>query len=219
VSKKRKEKVIHVTRPENAKSGDKRFSQPVYPTWDSSSSEYEIIEGWWREFHEKVNYPLYGTILADKSDIEVAKFAQNYLTELDTISGKDCCFIYFRDLSRAKDLLPFDFSEHAQRVYPLAKLIGVDFKKFPCFLFFEVIDSGQYVYISLAGRSQQEIIALARQIFDHIGCRENSEPLTQLRTFKYSQALKVAERVLLQNAVEIGKETLVESLKSLVVMR
>jgi hypothetical protein len=200
-------------------TGEVRYGRSIYDWWDPSSSEQEIIEGWWQQFQAKENAPLYGMILADTSDEEVAACAQNYRAELEAISGSKCCFLYFRDLVRAKSLLPFDYAEHAQRVYPLAQLMGVHMKHFPCFVFFTKIDSGKYLCISLANRSQQEMIALARQIFDHIDMSKNANALTQLRTFKHVQALRVTKRALFQNAVEIGKETLIEVLKSLLTIQ
>src|SRR5260370_6423426 len=164
---------------------------------------------WWQKFQAKSIYPLYCIVLGSKTDNEVALLVQNHLAELDAISGDDCCFIFFRNLKRARNLSPFQYSEHARRVYPLAKFVGIDFSMLPCFLFFEQIDSGKYVHISLAGQSEQEIIVLVRTIFDFIRQRKTVSQLTRLKSFKHSQTLKITRKALVENAIQIGKGTFV----------
>lgn len=215
--RKKQLKEIVVERPES--TGRVRYGRAIYDWRDPSSSEQEIIERWWLQFQAKEQAPLYGMILADTTDKEVAAFAQNSRGELEAISGTTCCFLYFRDLEKAKQLLPFDYAEHAQRVYPLAQVMGIEMKQFPCFVFFTKITSGNYLSLSLAGLSQPEMMTLVRQLFDHIDLNKNASAFTQLKTFKRVQAWRVTKRALFQNAVAIGKETLIEVLKSLVIIR
>jgi hypothetical protein len=109
------------------------------------------LKGWWDDFAAKYSYPLYAIMLASEADSEAANFFQNHLRELSDLSGEDCCFIYFRDLDRANRLEPFVYSEHAKWLYQLTKLLGIDNDELPCIVFCERIDSGNYLYMNLAG--------------------------------------------------------------------
>lgn len=174
--------------------------------------------------HERADYNLFGTVLADSTDVEVAKFMEECHTEINAITGKDCCFIYLRDVKKAKRLVPFKYSEHAQHAYDLAKLFGVDFQIFPCLFFFKEIvpddlfqfDGKPYVYISLKGLSQQQIVILMRQIFDHLHHNIKSTPLNQLSKFKHAQARQITKQELMKNAAKFGEETFASFLRSFI---
>ena len=182
--------------------------------------EFSEIDHWWTVFHNAANFPLYCIILADTSDSEVALLMENYRQEIAEISGKDCCFIYFRDLDKAKNLFPFEYREHTRYVYFIAYFIGIASNKLPCLLFFEKLVSGKYISISLANHTPEEIVVLIREIFSHI--RHHTKPsrflrtrpsrLSQLTTFKYSQVMNVAKDKLIQNSTVIVKQALVEFL-------
>ena len=79
----------------------KRDSKPI----DSLSTLQKIL-------HDQTNYSFFGTVLADTSNDEIAGFMQNYQAEIDEITGKECCFLYFRDLVQASELKAFNYSEH-----------------------------------------------------------------------------------------------------------
>jgi hypothetical protein len=173
------------------------------------------IKTWWQKFKERLDYPLYCIILADSSDTEVASFMEKNLSELDAISGRDCCFIYFRDLEKAKSLASFNFQEHVRRVYPLMKFLDLQSSWLPCILFFEQLGEGDYVYISLANLSQQEIMALVRQIFDHLRKRKKSTPLAKLKRFRSARRIQMTGRALLRNIVEVGEDVIVKFFQNL----
>jgi len=146
-------------------------------------------------------------VLADTSDTEVALLLQNHLVEIDVITGKECCFVYFRNLDEAKNFSIFNFSEHSRQVYSFARFLGIDTSKFPCLVFFNQVNSGEYILMSLAGQSHQEIIQFTRQIFDYLYKHKGSNPLNQLKKFKYGQTMQITKQVLLQSASQIGRDT------------
>jgi hypothetical protein len=176
------------------------------------------IKDWWHEFKKKFNYPLYCIVLASTSDIEVARFTENFRSELAAISDKDCCFIYFRDLNKRKDFIPFQYSEHAKVIYPLARYFDLDLSSIPCFVFFEQFDSGEHICISLKLLTDQEIISLVRKIFNHLHNDKRSNPLDKLKHFQHERRLQASSHTLLQNLLGLGKEALLELLKSLVTL-
>jgi len=107
-------------------------------------SDEDELNKWWERFYDRFKYPFYGIIMATNSDSEVVSLIKNHRDEIAEISGKECCFVYFRDIRMAQELTPHQFSEHAKWVYPLAKIIGIDYGNLPCLLFFEQIISGEY---------------------------------------------------------------------------
>lgn len=178
------------------------------------------LTDWWDRFSKKHNYPLYCIAMATNTDLDVVALVENQRNELDEVSGESCCFIYFRDLQRAKFLdQPFQYAEHAKWVYPIARLLGENFKyrEIPCFLFFEQIDSGKYLVINLAGSSQQEIIELLREAFGHIQSKPGARPFTILRRFKQAKAYSVTRDKLVKNTTSLGREVIVDLLKSIFV--
>lgn len=184
--------------------------------WDGLDGSKDDIKEWWQDFQSKYRYPLYCIVLASATDTEAVQLLLNHNGELDQISGSDCCFIFFRDMSRRKNFEPYIYSEYSRRIYPFARFIGIDFNKFPCLLFFQQVDSGRYIHVSLQGLSQQEIIVLVRNIMTHIHQDKNSSQFNGLKHFKSSQTLRKSSKELGTNVLEIGKTTLLELLKSLI---
>lgn len=183
--------------------------------WDGLDGNRDEIKEWWHEFQRNYSHPLYAVLLAGSSDREVVQLLLNHNDELDAISGSVCGFIFFRDLRRRKNFEPYIYSEYSRRMYPLARYIGIDFSKFPCILFFEQLDSGQYIHVSLQGLSQEEIIILVRKLMSHVRQSKSSRPFDSLRRFKYSQTLVKSSKELGSNVLEIGKAAFVELIKSL----
>lgn len=163
------------------------------------------LKKWANDFHKRVNSPLYGIVLAGKDDFEALSFVQNHHTDLKDISGQDCCFIYFRNLKKAKDFANFLHSrDQAEWAHQIVNLVGISDRQLPGFLFGERIDSGKYVYISLKGLSQQEILDLAREMFEYVRRGKSADQLTKFKGFNY----------LSRYIIEIGKEVPVELVKS-----
>jgi hypothetical protein len=150
------------------------------PSYGDQFSESAELEAWWLSFSKRHVYPFYGIILATSHDTEAALFMEKYIGELHQISGKQSCFVYFRDLNRAKQLLPFSMQEHAEGAIALARFLNVPLGQLPCILFFREIDSGDYICISLADLSHQTINELIRKIFDYLDENSDLSPLVQL---------------------------------------
>src|SRR5205807_3907700 len=142
-----------------------------------------------------------------------------HMTELDMWSGKNCCFIYFRDLNKAKNLIPFQYQEHIHWVYSVVQLFDIEYSNLPCFLFFERLYAKQFLHISLKGLSEQEIIMLTREIFEHLRHRKKISPFNQLKSYKYSQTLHVTGKKIMHQGLLIGRDTIIEMIKSLVAVK
>lgn len=167
--------------------------------------DVDELKKWANEFHKRVNYPLYGIVLAGRDDVEALSCVQDHHTDLAQISGQDCCFIYFRDLKKAKDFANFLHSrDQADWASQIVNLVGISDRQLPGFLFFKRIDSGKYMYISLKGLSKQKILVLAREMFEYVRRGKSADQLTKLKGFNYSN----------RYIIEIGKEVPVEMVKS-----
>lgn len=86
------------------------------------------LEKKWIEFAKRFPCSLYCIVLASDSDAEIVPLVENHRLELAEISGTECCFVYFRDIEKAKILTPYKYSEHAKWVYPIANLLEIDHK-------------------------------------------------------------------------------------------
>lgn len=158
---------------------------------------------------EARHFPLYGTILADTADETLASFIKVKRLEIEEISGKDCGFIFFHNLNNAKNF-SFVPSEHLQRVSVFTQLLNIEFSKLPCLLFFEQLDSGKYITISLANQSSEQMNGLIHQIFESLYSRKNIGPLTQLKRFKTAQFITRTKKTLLRNIAQISEEIIVD---------
>ncbi len=138
-------------------------------------------------------------VLASVSDTEVASCVLNHRKEIADISGKDCCFIYFRDLNKAKLFEEFQFFEYAERVYSFVRFLGIKYDILPCIVFFEHIDSGKYACVKLASLTEEQIILRLREIFSHMYTDKNPNLLKGLKNFQHVQAIqesKMPSRIL-----------------------
>lgn len=177
-------------------------------------STKEELGNWWGKFYSQHPYPLYAVVLGSTADQEIVSLVENHRSELAQLSGNSCCFVYFRHTDAAKNSQPFLFSEHFQWVYPLVKLVDIEYDALPCILFFEHIDSGEYVYITVKDKSHQGIIHVLRETFQYIRKTNQAQPLNTLRRYKRAKILSLKGRVLLENIVQVGRETLIELIKS-----
>jgi hypothetical protein len=145
------------------------------------------LKEWGDAFYKKHPFPLYAIVLTTKSDSEVASFVQANHTELAGISGEQCCFIYFSDIKKIDNLVDdFDIDGHQTWVYEIAKGLDIPYECIPGILFFERIDYGQYIYISLKDKSKSQIIDLVRRIFGYISRSSSSNPYIRLKEFANS---------------------------------
>ena len=176
-----------------------------------SSSE---LEHWWAEFNLRHKYPLYCMVLATGADENVALLVENYREELAKISGDKCCFVYFRDIEKAKLLEPFRFAEHAKGIMQFIKIIEVAPNKLPCLLFFEQLTSGKYVYIDIGGKTVPELIKFLRELFAFI-YSQRTVSLLSVKAFRTSKQVQVAKEALSRNLAQFGKELVGELIRSL----
>jgi hypothetical protein len=157
-------------------------------------------------------YPIYAIFLATEADTAVVSFIETHRRELADISGKDCCFFYFRDLQRASLLLDWEYAEHAKLVYPTAKMVDIKPGQLPCLLFFRNIASGEYVRISLQNLTSNELLHLMRDIFDHIPAGVE-EPFKAIRSYQRAEFWKKSVETVKDNVYEMGKDLAVDLVK------
>jgi hypothetical protein len=173
-------------------------------------SNADELSSWWRSFEKDHKYPLYCIILAGNSDQETSALVQNHRTELAEVAGRMGLFVYFRDIERAKNLEPFLSGEHLKWMFPLTRAIPVDFSELPCLLFFEHLESGDYVVFKIGTKSTSEIIALVRQIFDALRVEEPDKIYSSLKQFQRAKNLKTNARHLFQKLASFGEKLALE---------
>lgn len=172
------------------------------------------LSKWWKKFSKKDKYAMFGIFMATESDLEVVSLVQENRDEISYISGKECCFLYFRDTKEAKYLGPFQYFEHSKWVFPLADLIGIKYQNLPCILFFERINSGNYILIDIKQKNKYELIEMLREIFDYIKAKKTS-PFYALMKFKRAKIIKTTLSAIAQNVITLGRDKFYEMLKSL----
>src|SRR5437762_686102 len=92
--------------------GGSASESPGEDDWTPTDEGKDEIQEWWQDFQKRHNYPLYCILLASTFDAEAAEFLLKDRERRFAMSGKGCCFIYFRDLRRMKQFAPFEFPEH-----------------------------------------------------------------------------------------------------------
>ena len=145
------------------------------------------LKGWWSKAYKGRNYPLFALVIGTVNDQDVASFIDKCRGELQVISGKDCCFIYFRDEQRVKSGFKWQFSEHSEIVIPLGQLLKVDI---PSIVFFEKIESGKYMIFPLRHLSSSQILWYMRDLFKYFYGKPNKSPLGRIQSASNRLKLK-----------------------------
>lgn len=175
----------------------------------------EELSDCWASFRRQYPYGLYCIIMATMADDQVASAVQEHRDELSKIAGRGCCLVYFRDIERAKLLEPFTFAEHAKGVMSLADVIGLSFNDLPCLLFFEDMLAGDYASISLDKVQMPAVIGRIRGIFAHLYSGKELT-LSAVKTLKFSKKIGKVAQTAGKGVIGVGKEVLLDLLKSLV---
>jgi hypothetical protein len=173
------------------------------------------LEAWWEDFGLRYKYPLYCILLATEADEHVVALAEDHRQELAHMAGDKCCFVYFRDLEKAKRLEPFRFAEHAKGVVQLTKVMSMRPDRLPCLLFFEQLVSGEVVYVDLKRKTVPELVDLLRELFSFLYSKKKVS-LSAVKAFRLSKRIVVATTVLGRNLAQLGQGMAGELLKSLV---
>lgn len=176
-------------------------------------SESEL-EDWWHKFQQRYKYPLYCMVLATEADQSVSSFIEMHRKELAEIVGDKCCLVYFRDSEEAKLLKQFRFNEHADRVMQFIKIIDIQPNKLPCLVFFEQIDSGDFVYVDLGKKSVSELMELFRDLFTFI-YKQKEVTLSAVKKYKFSQKVQTTRKNISNNLKQFSIEMVSELMKSL----
>ena len=177
--------------------------------------ELDELTAWWNEFEALYKYPLYCIILASGENTEIAGLVQENQPELAELSGRECCFIYFRNMDQAKDLAPYQYKEHSAWVNPLASLLGIKQKRLPILLFFEHLVSGKYVTISLDQKSKAEILSMVGEIFDYLRSSKKEKLFSALKNYKLAQKVSLTRNTLTRKVGEIGSMVIGEMIRSM----
>jgi len=172
------------------------------------------LKHWWAKFNLQHKYSLYCMILATDIDENVALLIDKHRKELSDIAGDKCCFVYFRDIEKAKLLEPFHFTEHAKGVIQFIRIIGVQPNKLPCILFFERVTSGEFVYVGMENKTVPELMGFLRELFAFIYSQKEVS-LSAVKKFKFSKQVEINREALGKNLMQICKEMVVDVIKSL----
>ncbi len=134
---------------------------------------------WWEAFRRKYNYPLYCIIMATSLDKNVATVVEEHRDELSKIAGQKCCFVYFRDLERARQLFPFNFKEHEKGVMKLIDIIDLERNSLPCLLFFENLTANDYASVGIDSGEPSSLIKNIRDVFTYIHAHQDVSMATE----------------------------------------
>lgn len=137
------------------------------------SSELKPVEDWWQQIKASSgNYACCGVVLALPSDAYLIQYLEDFGGELDLLSGKSCLIIVLTNHEfklgelRTKGIAPA-IPDHIWNGYCLevAKLLGIGYDDFPCFVVFDTVESDAFVAISLKGLDQAQISERMRNVF------------------------------------------------------
>jgi hypothetical protein len=157
------------------------------------------LSRWWNELEGLApEFPMYAMFLATDADSELISFIEGNRDELREISGRNCCFIYFRDPSAAL-VSPWRYSEHAKLVIPVARLVGVPLNELPCVLFFRKFADGTYWREPL---SSADTMWQVRVLFDDIQW-DSANPFSRHKRIVF---WKKASAAIKDSAQEIARQ-------------
>lgn len=160
------------------------------------------LEDWWEEFYQRNKYPLYCMVLAANSDEHIATLINKHRSELANIAGDKCCFIYFRDIKKAKLLEPFQFKEHVRGVEQVIEILDIQQSQLPCIIFFEQITTDDFVLISMEHKTISEYITFFRDLFTFIYSRREIS-LEAVKAYNSSVQVKTARKNIMSSVAEI----------------
>lgn len=125
-----------------------------------------------------------------------------------------CCFIYFRDMEKAKLLEPFCFSDHAKGIMRFIQLIEIQSSNLPCLFFFDRIVEGEYVCVPLGNGTASEIMGHIREVFTYIYSRDEVS-LSAVKAFGFSKQVGAAGKTVGKSMMKFFQDLIMELLKSL----
>lgn len=184
----------------------------------------EAMSAWWNTFETKKPFPFYGILLCTESDIAASEVLTNYHTELGVLGGFDCCFIYFRDKSKAEHLTGFTSKEQVLWVNAIITLLDMDPRELPCFIFFKNLMVEELVIVSVKNMSSEQIIRQAREIFGYVrthrtkrfsvfGRKTLVNAFEALTNFHSARKVKIATSKLLNGVKQVGDTTIYDLIK------
>ena len=163
----------------------------------------EELAEWWEHCTNNICHPLYAFFIASNADSEVVALVRDNREELRIISGKDCCFIYFREISRAVSCQEWSFLEHAKAALPVGQMLGI---QSPALIFFEDISMNNFAIVPLHGLSAYEQLLLLRRIFATFYRLSGLKPIYRIKRASESIYLKkVADGVLGKADVSVNE--------------
>ena len=151
----KKDRVVHITRPLNAKPGQKNYSAVISPPIGGSK---DSLRAWWASVREKGQYKSYAIFLVLPSDRAASRYMSEFGKELHLLSGKDCLVIALGSHSWKPP--SFDAKawsdtvrEHSQggQCLQIGNFFEVEFSQYPCLLVFQDINHPEHVLISMTG--------------------------------------------------------------------
>lgn len=136
------------------------------------------LSEWWKSCTDNICYPLYALVIASCADLDVSTLIRDSREELRIISGKDCCFVYFRELDKAASGDEWSFSEHVKAALPIGQMLGI---ATPSIVFFEDIGKNKFAIVPLEGLAAYDQLILLRRIFSVFYRLNDSKPLAKIK--------------------------------------
>ncbi len=156
----------------------------AYYSASQDFADKEALDKWWNDVGTAMpRFPMYAVFLATDGDAEVTSFVESNRPELKSMSGKTCCFVYFRDEDRARGSKNWSYAEHAALVHPIASIIGIPPNELPCLVFFRHIASGEYRRVDLRGISARDMLQAVREVFKYVPA-PSADPFEALGQYK-----------------------------------
>lgn len=175
----------------------------------------DVLRLWWFDFRMRYPVDLYALILATEADTSAADLISNHAEALAELSGRHCCFIGLRGVSRAQDPQGFASSEYSAGIYKLLRLLGINPSQLPLVVFLGSIYGAEQVRIGLRGLSTPECITVLREVFAPLPHHAGKNPLAIVAGYRRSDRIHRTEEVIQEDARALGNTVLAELISKL----
>ena len=134
--------------------------------YSSTPADLDELKYWWDKITEPFDYPLYAVFIASERDQAIREFIDSSREELKEISAQEICFMYFRDIHKARRMEEWDIKEHLSASISMGRILGT---RVPSIIFLKDLGDMQSIQtISLRKKSEDELLLLFRDFFYHI---------------------------------------------------
>jgi hypothetical protein len=169
-------------------------------------SDNSSISNWWSNYDSSVKYSLFAIILCTSSDSQSVALIKNHRKEIAQLSGRNCCFIYFK----STDFADFQVDFHGEASLNFCSTFDIKSSKLPFIIFFERLDLPSFIPISLIGESTESSIRLIRRIFDHLN--SNTYTLESVKSFSSGLSIRRLTKTVLEYIEKYSIKLIIEKI-------